>query len=103
MLAFVYRLIGPRPTFAFDLSEAELETMTQHAAYWQQLMADGRVVALGPVADPAGSYGLAVVLAENLAEVEAIRDADPAVRSPHGIRAEIAPMISLVTPDKTYG
>ena len=84
MSAFVYRLIGPRPTFAVD-------------------MTDGRVVAIGPVDDPAGSYGLAIVLADDLAQVEALRDGDPAVLSPHGLRVEIAPMFRLVTPSGTYG
>jgi hypothetical protein len=34
---------------------------------------------------------------------EALRDADRAVTSPHGLRAEIAPMFRLVTPNGTYG
>ena len=103
MVAFVYKLIGPRPTFAVDMTDDERETMTKHAAYWGRLMADGRVVAFGPVDDPAGSYGLGIVLADDLAQVEALRDGDPAVLSPHGLRVEIAPMFRLVTPSGTYG
>jgi uncharacterized protein len=103
MLPFVYRLIGPRPTFAVDMDDEERATMGEHAAYWNRLMADGRVVAFGPVNDPAGSYGLAIVLAEDVSEVEALRAGDPAITSPHGLRAEIAPMFGLVTPTGTYG
>jgi uncharacterized protein YciI len=99
---FVFRLIPPRPTFAFDMSDDERATMGEHAAYWAERTAEGRVVAYGPVNDPAGSYGLAVVLAETMAEAQALGDADPAVRSPHGLRTEIAPMIALVTPGARY-
>jgi uncharacterized protein len=103
MLPFVYRLIAPRPTFALDMNDDERETMAKHAEYWGQLMAEGRVVAFGPVDDPAGSYGLGIVLVEDVAEAEALRDADPAVTSPHGLRTEIAPMFRLITPNGTYG
>ncbi|MCU1663023.1 MAG: hypothetical protein QOI36_1791 [Pseudonocardiales bacterium] len=103
MLPFVYRLIGPRPTFAVDMNDDERETMTKHAAYWGQLMVEGRVVAFGPVDDPGGSYGLGIVLADDMSEVEALRDGDPAVTSPHGLRVEIAPMFRLLTPSGTYG
>jgi len=103
MLPFVYRLIGPRPTFAVDMNDDERETMTKHAAYWGKLMVEGRVVAFGPVDDPAGSYGLGIILAEDMSEAEALRDGDPAVTSPHGLRVEIAPMFRLVTPSGTYG
>jgi uncharacterized protein YciI len=103
MQGFVFRLVPPRPTFAFDMTDDERALMGEHAAYWAELTAAGRTVAYGPVNDPVGSYGLAVVLAEDLAAAEALRDADPAVRSPHGLRAEIAPMIMLVTPTARYG
>ena len=35
----------------------------------------------------------------DLTAAEALRDGDPAVRSGHGFRTEIAPMPRLVTPD----
>ena len=103
MQGFVFRLVPPRPTFAFDMTDDERAVMGEHAAYWASLTAQGHVLAYGPVADPSGAYGLAVVLAETLAEAQAWADADPAVRSSHGIRAEIAPMIALVTPTARYG
>src|SRR5579883_2365729 len=99
---FVYRLVAPRPTFALDMSPEERSTMVEHVGYWTGLMEQGRVLAFGPVNDPAGPYGLGVVLAEDLADAERLRDADPAVRSPHGFRAEIAPMRRLVSPGGVY-
>ena len=100
--AFVYRLIAPRPSFATDMTEQERATLTEHGRYWQQLMADGKALAFGPVNDPAGSYGLGLLVADDLAEAEALRDADPAVLASHGLRAEIAPMLRLVTPAGVY-
>jgi uncharacterized protein YciI len=96
--AFVYRLIAPRPTFTVDMTEQERATLAEHGRYWKQLMEDGKAVAFGPVNDPAGSYGLGLLIAEDLAQAEALRDADPAILAPHGLRAELAPMPRLVTP-----
>jgi uncharacterized protein len=100
---FVYRLIPPRPTFALDMSEAEGETMQAHVEYWSKLAADGRALAFGPVLDGEAGYGLGVVLAEDIDEAQRLRAEDPAIRSPHGFRVEIAPFLRLVTPDATYG
>lgn len=100
--AFVYRLIAPRPTFSVDMSEPERATLAEHGRYWKQLMEDGKAVAYGPVNDPAGSYGLGLLIADDLAEAQALRDADPAIMAPHGLRAEIAPMLRLVTPTGVY-
>lgn len=100
--AFVYRLIAPRPTFAFDMSPEERATLTSHGRYWQKLMEDGKAIAFGPVNDPAGSYGLGLLIADDMSEAEALRDADPAILAPHGLRGEIAPMLRLVTPTGVY-
>ena len=78
---FAYKLIAPRPTFAFDMSESEATAMQEHAVYWQGLVDQGRVLVFGPVMDPAGTWGVAVVLAGDEAEVRALGDADPAVTS----------------------
>jgi uncharacterized protein YciI len=95
---FVFRLLPPRPTFAFDMTAEERATMTDHVAYWSALAAEGKVLAFGPVGDPAGPYGIAIILAEDQAAAERLRDDDPAMRSGHGFRTELLPMLSLVTP-----
>jgi uncharacterized protein YciI len=100
--AFVYRLIAPRATFSVDMTEQERATLEEHGRYWRQLMADGKAVAFGPVNDPAGSYGLGLLIADDIAEAQALRDSDPAILAPHGLRAEIAPMLRLVTPGGVY-
>ena len=76
--------------------------MAEHAAYWADLAAQGKVLAFGPVADPACPYGIGILVVEGQAEAEAIRRHDPAASSPHGFTAEIAPMLRLVTPTAVF-
>jgi uncharacterized protein len=78
---FVYKLIPPRPTFDRDMSESEAAIMYQHVGYWQQLLEQGKAVAFGPVGDPAGAWGLAVVEAESEHEARALSADDPAISS----------------------
>jgi uncharacterized protein YciI len=99
MAGFVFRLLGPRPTFPGDMTPDEAEVMGQHSAYWRELARSGAAVAFGPVLDPGGVYGLGVVRADDEAAAQAIADADPVVRAGIGFQVEIAPMMALVTKD----
>jgi uncharacterized protein len=99
---YVLRLLPPRPTFATDMTDDERALMGEHAVYWAGLTEQGRVIAYGPVGDPAGHYGLAVVLADSLEEARALADADPAVLASAGLRTEVAPMFALLTPAARY-
>jgi uncharacterized protein YciI len=76
---FLYKLIPPRPTFDRDMNEAEATIMGLHAAYWQDQIERGSAIVFGPVADPAGAWGLAVVDAESEEGVRTLGLADPAV------------------------
>jgi uncharacterized protein YciI len=102
MHGYLYRLFPPRPTFPADMSAEEQDTMQEHVAYWSGHMAAGRVLAFGPVADTKGPYGLALVLADSDTDVEALRAGDPAIRSPHGFTADVAPIQQLITPSGTF-
>ena len=93
-MTFTFRLIAPRPTFVQDMTDEERATMAEHAAYWRGLLDQGVAVVFGPVLDPAGPYGLAVVEADDPEHVERIIAADPAVRS--GLRTEVHPMPGAV-------
>jgi uncharacterized protein YciI len=99
---FPFKLIPPRPDFPFTMSDPERATMLAHVSYWGELTAAGATIAYGPVDDPTGGYGIGVIVADDLAAAEALRDADPAVLSPHGFHTEILPMFRLVTPSATY-
>jgi uncharacterized protein YciI len=93
---FHLKLIGPRPTFPFDINEREAEAMTHHAQYWRRLADEGLAVAVGPVFDANGPWGLAIVETENEAEAEALAAADPVIIAALGLRYEVSPMPSLI-------
>ena len=78
---FLYKLIPPRPTFAVDMSQTEAGIMAQHVEYWGGLTDRGTAVAFGPVADPAGAWGLAIVEAVSEEAVRTLGLEDPAVTS----------------------
>jgi uncharacterized protein YciI len=63
------------------MSDDEAEIMGEHAGYWQNQLEARRVVVFGPVSDPAGVWGLAVVEAETEDDVRAFGADDPAVKS----------------------
>ena len=81
MSLFLFRLLPPRADFAQTLTPGEQEVMRRHAAYWDQLLADDRVVVFGPVADPEGMWGLGVVRAEKQEDVILLGQNDPAIAS----------------------
>jgi uncharacterized protein YciI len=86
MAPYFYKLIPPRADFAFTMSDDERSTMVEHLRYWTGLANAGRALAFGPVHDPAGGYGIGIVLADDINDAERLRAADPAVRSRHGFR-----------------
>ena len=79
MSTFVLRLIAPRPSFALDMTDEEREIMGRHAAHWQPYIDSGRMVVFGPVLLEEGSFGLAVVEAEDEHELRAFAADDPVV------------------------
>ncbi|MFO0596821.1 MAG: SRPBCC domain-containing protein [Myxococcaceae bacterium] len=95
--AFFVRLIAPRPTFMLDLNDAERAVMKEHSVYWAQKLAEGTVIAYGPVADPKGGWGLGVLRAKDEAEVRAFEAGDPAIKSGRGFRMEVTPMPALIS------
>lgn len=52
--------------------------MIQHVAYWQPYVQNGTVIVLGPVADPKGGYGIAVVAVQDEEDLIKLMAADPA-------------------------
>jgi uncharacterized protein YciI len=79
MTLFLFRLNPPRADFAQTLTADEQAVMAAHMDYWQQLMAGGKVLVYGPVADPEGVWGMGVLRAADRAEVLAIGERDPSV------------------------
>ncbi len=58
---FVLYLNPPRPTFIQDMSDEERSIMQQHVDYWNNQMANSTVIVFGPVFDPNGGYGIALL------------------------------------------
>ena len=90
---FFFKLIPPRPTFPMDMTEVEGAIMQEHFGYWGNLIAERKVVAYGPVMDPKGTYGIAVVEVENEASAQNIATNDPAIRSNAGFSFEMYQML----------
>ena len=87
------RFIGPRKTFAEDMSDDERATMVQHVAYWTEQVRAGRMLLFGPVADPREPWGFGVLQVPTEADAVALTAADPAF----GLgRHEVLPIQRLV-------
>ena len=90
---FVLHLIPSRLDFAQTMSEEEQSIMGQHVAYWTEKMNEGKVIAFGPVLNPAGVYGLGIVRLDDEQELAAFIENDPAGQIN---RYESFPMMAIV-------
>jgi uncharacterized protein YciI len=96
MMYFLYKLIPPRPTFPKDMTEAEGELMQEHINYWKNL-ADRRIaIVFGPVEDPKGVYGIAIIETDDETIAHGIRINDPAVKHNVGFKSEIHLMPEVI-------
>jgi uncharacterized protein len=60
------------------MTEVERTTMLRHVEYWKPFVDNGTVIVLGPVMDPTGAYGIAVVAVETEEELKGLIADDPA-------------------------
>ncbi|SHI72227.1 YCII-related domain-containing protein [Roseomonas rosea] len=95
---FLFRLLAPRPSFPGDMTPEEGALMQAHAAYWSGLMAQGRVVGFGPVADPRGVYGLCIFQAPDAEAAAALLGGDPVLAAGRGFGSELHPMLGCSHP-----
>ncbi len=95
-MAFLYRLIPPRPTFSQDMSPEEARVMERHVAYWQDLLSRDAALAFGPVLHPEDPWGLGLLDIEDEQAAQGIGEDDPAVQS-RVCTYEVVPM-QLVHP-----
>lgn len=93
---FLCKLIPPRATFPMDMTASERDVMTRHVAYWAGLLGRGKAIAFGPVADPAGPWGVGLVSVASEAELRSLQDEDPVIREGIGMRYEACPMPQLL-------
>jgi uncharacterized protein YciI len=76
---FFMRLIAPRPMFPGSMTPEELALMGRHKEYVAQAFEAGKVLAYGPVLDPAGAFGIALLEMDDLAEAESFARNDPSI------------------------
>src|SRR3984957_708029 len=76
---FFMRLIAPRPIFPGSMTEAELGLMKQHVQCVSPAFEAGLVLASGPVLDPAGAFGIALLEVNDAAEAEEFARKDPSI------------------------
>ena len=96
MKYFFCKLTPPRPTFAIDMTDAERQLMREHVAYWSDLAAKGSAIVFGPVADPQGGYGVAVIEAPDEATVRELSIHDPVTAAGVGFSYAIHLMPQVV-------
>jgi len=95
---YFFKLFPPRLTFISDATAEELALMRVHAVYWRAKIAEGKVIAIGPVADPAGGWGMGLLRAADRAEADQLTSNDPVVLANRGFRIEILPMPNAIHP-----
>ncbi len=75
---FAAKLLSPRPSFPFDMSDEEKIIMQQHSEFWRELLDSGKAVVTGPVLDPEGAYGFGIIIAGSVEDAELLLKDDPA-------------------------
>ena len=78
---FFFKLLPPRADFHLTMNEKESTVMHEHVAYWGALFENRKVIVYGPVFDPSGVYGMAVIEADDEVQAHLIKDNDPAILS----------------------
>ena len=86
-----YFLCKLTPAPALDKAEARPVTLA-HQDYWLPYLNAGLVVAMGPVDDPQGAYGVMIAHAPSLKMLEAWQAKDPVMLSGQAFVYENFPM-----------
>ena len=101
MSYFFCKLTPPRPTFMFDMTDAERQLMGRHVAYWSDLASRGIAILFGPVADPAGGFGIGVIEAPDESAVRELSAHDPVMEANAGFSYGIHAMPQVVLRERT--
>jgi len=92
---FLCKLMPPRKTFIADMTAKERDAMLGHQDYWRPRVDAGVVIAMGPVGDPDGVWGVAIIDAPSLEELQAWQARDPAILAAVGLAYVNFPMFSI--------
>jgi uncharacterized protein YciI len=75
------------------MSDEERDVMARHAAHWQPYIDAGHMIVFGPILDSTGSWGLAVVEADDEYQLRSFAEKDPVVTTCTG-SIEVGSMLS---------
>jgi uncharacterized protein len=98
---FMVIIHPPRPDFDQTKTDDEFKLIVSHELYWRILMKKGHVVVFGPVLDPKGIYGMAVVAAESTEELDSFIKSDPGARINHYEYYQMQAIIHAMSGDDT--
>jgi uncharacterized protein YciI len=94
---YLTKWIPPRADFVTTTTDAEKDLLQQHGAWLNAMMADGLIVAHGPVMDPAGGYGVALWTLGDDRDLAGVVARDPIVRAGVGHYEQFT-MLKISTP-----
>ncbi|AHY07494.1 hypothetical protein FS592_12520 [Serratia plymuthica] len=81
MKYYLCKFIPPRANFLTTMSADEQKWMQQHADFLNELLAQGLIVAHGPVIDEKGGYGVSLYQIADEQDIAAITAEDPIVKN----------------------
>jgi len=79
------------------MTPQEAGIMKAHAEFCRTLLDDGRAVIFGPVADPAGFWGLGILQLPEGENPQEVMASDPVVKADAGFAYNILPMMQAAT------
>ncbi len=97
MKYYFCKYIPPRTDFLATMTAQESLWMKQHGVFLNNLVAQGKIVAHGPVIDPTGGFGLSLYQLADDEDIESIVSQDPLVQNGAG-HMEHYVMLHLTTP-----
>ena len=98
MPAGLLRLHPPSSDFPDGATAAEERAMSRHAVWWQAMADEGQAIAVGPVLDPDGVWGLALVWADSETAALRLVEGDPVMTAGLGFRYTAIQMGGLILP-----
>jgi uncharacterized protein YciI len=95
MKHYLCRFRPPRVDFTKTMTAEEAALFSAHGQYLQTLLKDGKVIAHGPVADPAGGWGLSLFEIDDGDDLESLLAQDPMISARIGASYESFTMVHL--------
>jgi uncharacterized protein YciI len=81
MKYYLCKFIPPRADFLATMSADEQKLMRQHGEFLDGYLAQGLIVAHGPVIDETGGYGVSLYQIADDQEIAALTSEDPIVKN----------------------